>query len=72
MKKFVIAFGIVASFLFFSCNEKKADTVKFLSRTDWAGTFPVAYPGLEITSDMEIYLGKNRGNGPVGIQFLGA
>lgn len=44
-------------------NFYKPNTVEFLSRTDWAGTFPVAYPGLEITADMEIYLGKNRGNG---------
>lgn len=44
-------------------NYYKPGTVEYLSRTDWANTFPVAYPGLEITTDMELYLGKNRGNG---------
>ena len=42
MKKFVIAFGIVASFLFFSCNEKKADTVKVGLLHSLSGTMSIS------------------------------
>ncbi len=44
-------------------NFYKPNTVTYLSRKDWEATFPVAYPGLEITTDMELYLGKGRDNG---------
>ena len=42
MKKFVIAFGILASFLFFSCNEKKADTVKVGLLHSLSGTMSIS------------------------------
>ena len=42
MKKFVIAFGIAASFLFFSCNEKKADTVKVGLLHSLSGTMSIS------------------------------
>ena len=50
-------------------NYYKPGSVTYLSRTDWDATFPVTYPGLEITADMELYLGKNRGNGGHVYQF---
>ena len=50
-------------------NYYKSNTVKYLSRTDWQNTFPKAYPGLEITSNMEIYLGKGKGNAGHVYQF---
>ena len=44
-------------------NFYKPNAITYLSRTDWDSTFPVAYHGLEITSGMELYLGKGKGNG---------
>lgn len=37
-------------------NYFKKDTVTYLSRSDWKETFPKAYTGLEVTSDMYDYL----------------
>ena len=50
-------------------NFYKANTVTYLSRNDYQNTFPVPYPNLEITSDMEIYLGKGKDNGGHVYQF---
>ena len=34
------------------------DKIKYLSRSDWAGTFPVPYAKLSVASGMEIFLGN--------------
>lgn len=37
-------------------NYWQPDTVTYLSRQDWEGTFPVTYTGIEITEDMQEYI----------------
>lgn len=44
-------------------NFYKENTVKYLSRTNWSDTFPVAYPHLDALPAMDVYLGKDKGNG---------
>ncbi len=43
-------------------NYFKKDTITYLSRNDWAGTFPKAYVGLEVTEAMTKYLGTSATN----------
>ena len=42
MKKLILAFGIAASLLFVSCNEKKADTVKVGLLHSLSGTMSIS------------------------------
>lgn len=44
-------------------NYFKPNTITYLTRKDWAGTFPTSYVSLEVMDGMRKYLGTNANNG---------
>lgn len=44
-------------------NYFNPNTVTYLTRKDWSGSFPTAYTGLQVMDGMKKYLGTNENNG---------